>query len=151
MRNAGFTFVEILIVMIIMGIIAVLGIPRVKDAMEKSNVRAARVTFSTYVTMARASAVQRGCTATLNMTAGASGTVWVTACPRLRPGAGTVDTLGNVEQLAARYAITLSPSNASVRYSPRGLNQDNSTTTVWFSNSTAKDSVVINQMGKVVR
>ncbi len=151
MRNSGFTFVEILIVMILMGIIAALGIPRVKDAIEKTNVRAARVTFSTYVTMARASAVQRGCTATLNMTSGASGTVWVTACPRLRPGPGTIDTLGNIEQLSARYGITLSASGGSVRYSPRGMNQDNSTITVWFWNSTGKDSVVINQMGKVVR
>lgn len=151
MRNSGFTFVEILIVMIIMGVIATLGIPRIRDAVLKTNVRGARVEVGTLVATARAAAVQRGCRAVVHFTSGASGQAWVTACPRLRAGSGTVDTLGNVEQLGARYSVSVSFSRDSVQYSPRGLNMDYQVTTVWFSNAATQDSVMVNQLGKVVR
>ena len=39
MNKRGFTFIEILIVMIIIGIIASFGIPRIRDAIQKTNIR----------------------------------------------------------------------------------------------------------------
>src|SRR6266545_1768523 len=63
MRHRGFTFVEILIVMVLIGIIAAMGIPRIRDAVRKTNVRASRAAVGTIVAKARAAAVQPRCTA----------------------------------------------------------------------------------------
>ena len=121
----------------------------------RSNVRSARVYLSTQLVTARATAVQRGCYAVVHFTSGASGAIWVTACPRRMPGAGTVDTIGGVEQLADRYNVTLTATRDSVRFDPRGLSTDAAgvTTTVRLQGNIASntDSIFINSLGKVVR
>ena len=150
MRRAGFTFVEILIVMILIGLIAALGVPRIRDALTKQNVRSARAAVGTMVAKARAAAVERGCRATLHLRS--AGTAWVTACRTGTTGASTaLDTLGEVEQVAARWNVTMATSSDSVRFDPRGLNIDYQSTVVRFSSGSIVDSVMINQLGKVVR
>ena len=39
MRNRGFTFIEVLVAISIMAVIAAFGIPRIRDAVQKQNVR----------------------------------------------------------------------------------------------------------------
>src|SRR3989442_16025053 len=73
MRTRGFTFIEVLIVMVLIGIIAALGIPRIRDAIQKNNVRSARAAIGTLVAKARGAAVQRGCKSAIHFTAGAAG------------------------------------------------------------------------------
>ena len=150
MRRSGFTFVEILIVMIIMGLMAALGIPRIRDAVLKQNVRSARAAVATMVAKARAAAVERGCRATLQLRA--TGRAWVTACRTSAIGAtGALDTLGGVENVSGRWSVTMSETRDSVRFDPRGLNVDYQITVVRFVSGSIQDSVLINQLGKVVR
>lgn len=150
MRNAGFTFVEILIVMIIIGIAAAMGIPRIRDSMQKQNVRSARAAIATMVAKTRAAAVQRGCRATLQLRA--SGRAWITACKTSTVGAtSTLDTIGGVELVASRWNVTMSETNDSIRFDPRGINVDYQQTIVRFLAGSIADSVIINQLGKVVR
>jgi prepilin-type N-terminal cleavage/methylation domain-containing protein len=137
MRRQGFTFVEILIVMVLIGIIAAMGIPRIRDAVQKSNVRSAR-----------AAAVQRGCTATLHFTSGTSGVMWVTVCKVNTAG---VDTLGGIERLSARFNVTFTASRDSVRFMPNGILLDNVNTLLRVSANSVTDSLIINSVGKVVR
>lgn len=155
MARSGFSTIEMLIVVILIGIVATMGFPRMRAALQKSNVRSTRVALAGLTAMARAAAVQRGCKGTVHFRAGAAGTgrAWVTACPRTKPGAGTVDTLGAVEQLASRYNVTITPTRDSVQFNPRGLNMDFVTTVVRIQGAiaSAKDSTLINQLGKVVR
>jgi len=149
MRQRGFTFVEILIVMVLIGIIASLGIPRIRGAMEKQNVRSARVAAGTIVVKARAAAIQRGCASAVHFVAGTAGRIWVTTC-KTNTTVG-LDTLGGMEQIAARYNVTFTPTTDSVRYMPNGLALNNNASTVLrFTSSGNKDSVVINSVGKVV-
>jgi len=150
MRQRGFTFVEILIVMVLIGIIASLGIPRIRGAIYAQNVRSARVLAGTLVVKARAAAIQRGCASAVHFTSGTAGKVWVTTC---KPNSSVgLDTLGGLESIAARYSVTFSPSSDSVRYMPNGLALNNNAgTTLKFVSSTYSDSVVINSVGKVVR
>ena len=152
MRRTGFTTIEMLMVVILIGIVTALGFPRIRTAVQKTNVRSTRVYLAAATATARAAAVQRGCRGVVHFTSGASGTVWVTACPRMKAGAGTVDTLGAVEQLAARYSVTLTATRDSIQFNPRGLNMDFLVTTVRVqgASAVAKDSTVINQIGKVV-
>jgi prepilin-type N-terminal cleavage/methylation domain-containing protein len=152
MGRSGFTTIEMIIVVILIGIVATLGFPRIKTAVQKTNVRSARVFLGGSVATARAAAVQRGCRAVVHFTSGASGLVWVTACPRIQPGTGTVDTLGAVERLASRYDITLTATRDSIQFDPRGLNMDYQLTVVRIQGAATevKDSAMINQLGKVV-
>src|SRR2546425_12130887 len=85
MRTRGFTFIEVLIVMVLIGIIAALGIPRIRDAIQKNNVRSARAAIGTLVAKARGAAVQRGCKSAIHFTAGEAG-------GDLGPGAQEHDT-----------------------------------------------------------
>src|SRR5436189_6386138 len=102
MERSGFTTIEMIIVVVIIGVIAAIGFPKIRGTLDKTNVRSARVYLSTQLVTARATAVQRGCYAVVHFTSGASGAIWVTACPRRMPGAGTVDTIGGVGSLAGR-------------------------------------------------
>jgi prepilin-type N-terminal cleavage/methylation domain-containing protein len=153
MSRSGFTFMELMVVVVIVGVIAMIGFPKIKDAIDKTNVRSARSAAGTYVATARQAAIQRGCRGVVHFSAGASGKVWVTVCPRMSTtGSGTIDTIGVVSKLAKLYGVTLSQTRDSVQFDPRGLNLDNATTvTVRFAGTSGRtDSIVVNQLGKVV-
>jgi prepilin-type N-terminal cleavage/methylation domain-containing protein len=80
MNKRGFSAIELLVVFVIIGIIAAFGIPRVRSAVIKSNVRSAKVSLGTLIVKARAAAVSRGCTATMTLTPGQYGTVSISVC-----------------------------------------------------------------------
>lgn len=149
MRRSGFTTIEMVIVIAIIGIIALMGFPKIRRTLDKTNVRSARDAVSTLAVTARQAAIQRGCAGVLHF-ASATNTVWVTtSCPT------KVDTVSGVQDLSARFKVTLSASRDSVRYDPRGLSMDAVTTNtvVRLTGAIAsnKDSVMINPIGKVVR
>ena len=149
MRRVGFTTIEMIIVVVMIGIIAVIGFPKIRRALDTTNVRSTRVYLGTAVATARAVAVQRGCRAAVHFSS--PGTVWVTACSRTN--AATTDTIGGVVDLASRYNVTLAATSDSIRFDPRGLNMDNALTTVRITGATSygTDSVLVNQLGRVVR
>jgi len=147
MRRSGFTTIEMIIVVAIIGIIAMIGFPKISKTLDKVNLRSARDAVGTLAGTARAAAIQRGCRGVLHFTAN---TVWVTtACPT------QVDTVSGVQDLFTRFKVTLSPSRDSVQYDPRGLSMDGfaSNTVVRLTGkaTTNQDSVMINPIGKVVR
>ena len=146
MDRRGFTFTEMMTVIMLLGIIAALGIPRLRGSLEKQNVRSARAAISTMVSVTRSVAVQRGCSATLNMNADSA---WVTACG-VNPPATSVQ-VGTKKFVASIYGVHLSPSAATLVFDPRGISTVFQTTTVRVIGPVYQDSVVINQVGKVVR
>lgn len=145
-QQSGFTFVELLIVLIIIGVVAAFGIPRLRDALQKQNVRSARTAATVMVAKARAAAVGRGCVTSFE--ARSDGRVWVTSC-RTDNTAG-LDTLGGIEDLAGRFNVSVTPSQNTLRFDPRGL-ASGGTMTIRFTWSGITDSLFINQVGKVVR
>jgi prepilin-type N-terminal cleavage/methylation domain-containing protein len=146
--NRGFSFIEMLIVFIIVGILAAFGIPRLLSSAQKANLRGAKVAVGTLVAKARAAAVARGCNATVIFTSGATGTVSISVCKV--DGSGT-EVLGGVDSVAARYNVTMTPAGSSLQFDPRGLSVGYTSMTVRLSNASATDSVMINALGKVVR
>ena len=150
MRNrseTGLTLIELLWVIVIVGLMTALSIPRVRDLVQKTNVRSARVATVAHVVKARNAAVQRGCRAVVHLRA--SGAIWVTSC-RTTTGAG-VDTLGSVDNLTERYGITLASTRDSVQFDPRGLSVGNQSARISFTNRLATDTIAINAVGRVVR
>src|SRR5207244_11441847 len=103
MRRIGFRTSELIIVVLMIGIIAVSGFPKIRRALDSTNVRSTRVFVGTAVATARAAAVQRGCRAVVHFSSGA-GTVWVTSCSRANPAA--IDTIGGVAGLAPPAHVT---------------------------------------------
>jgi prepilin-type N-terminal cleavage/methylation domain-containing protein len=144
--RSGFTVIELLWVIVIMGVMGALAIPRIRGALQKQNVRSARVAGVAHIVKARAAAVQRGCRATVHVRS--SGLIWVTACKTAGPG---IDTLGSVDDLHERYGVTLLTTRDSVQFDPRGLSLGNQTDTVVVRNAVATDSIVVNAVGRVVR
>jgi prepilin-type N-terminal cleavage/methylation domain-containing protein len=147
MNKRGFTTIELLVVFVIIGIIAAFGIPRMRDAVIKSNVRSAKAAMGTLVVKTRAAAVARGCNATMTLDATA-GTVSISVCNVT--GTGT-QILGGVDSLAARFNVTMSPSASTLQFDPRGLATNYASLVVGFSSNSISDSVVVNQLGQVVR
>jgi prepilin-type N-terminal cleavage/methylation domain-containing protein len=153
MNRSGFTAIEMVIVVIIVGVIAMIGFPKIRTALDKTNVRSARVSVTSFAAEARAAAAQRGCRAVIHFVSGATSRAWVTACPRNAPGAGTVDTVAMIDDVDARFGVAMTFTRDSVQYDPRGLSMDNVNTIVRFTGNVAAntDSVVINSLGRVVR
>lgn len=153
MHRSGFTTIELLIVIVLIGTVTVITFPKIRQALDKTNVRAARVDVATFAALAKASAVRRGCRGVIHFSYGAGSAVWVTACPRLAPGGGTVDTVASIDSVGNRYSVSLTSTSDSLQFDPRGLEMDNVTTVVRFTGNVASntDSVVINPLGKVVR
>src|SRR2546426_8682145 len=118
MERSGFTTIEMIIVVLIIGVIAAIGFPKIRGTLDKTNVRSARVYLSTQLVTARATAVPRGCYAVVHFTSGASGAIWVTACPRRMPGAGTGETIGGGGQRGGRYNVTLAATRDSLALHP---------------------------------
>src|SRR2546426_8506520 len=91
MTRSGFSAVELMIVIILIGLIAAVGFPKIRGVLDKTNVRSARVAVGTYVVTARSLAIQRGCRAAGPFAYRASSGGGVTS---FRPGQGTIDTVG---------------------------------------------------------
>jgi prepilin-type N-terminal cleavage/methylation domain-containing protein len=147
MNKRGFSAIELLVVFVIIGIIAAFGIPRVRNAVIKSNVRSAKAAMGTLVAKARAAAVARGCNATMTFT---STTVSISVCSVT--GTGT-QILGGVDSLPARFNVGMAASPTTLTYDPRGLATNYGTLVVVFASpdNSIRDSVIVNQLGQVTR
>jgi prepilin-type N-terminal cleavage/methylation domain-containing protein len=146
MGRKGFSTIEMIIVVILIGVIAAIGFPRLREGLEKQNVRSAKALIATLAATARGAAIQRGCSATLNLTVDS---IWVTACG-VNPPAASVQ-VGTKKLVGDEFSVTLSSSNASVVYDPRGISTVFQPTTVRVIGPNYSDSVMINEVGKVTK
>jgi prepilin-type N-terminal cleavage/methylation domain-containing protein len=119
-RRAGFTLVETLLVVVVVGILTLMTYPRVNAAVTRSDIRGARTRVANMLATARTVATQSSRTARLQFE---GNKVFVTATPRRTVGAGDRDTVGLVVDLNTVYGITTTLSNGTteVVYDPRGL------------------------------
>src|SRR5467141_5460320 len=142
MSRKGFSLIEMITVLVLIGLIAAIGFPRLRDGLEKQNVRSAKALIATMVATARGAAIQRGCAATLNMTVDS---IWVTACG-VNPPAASVQ-VGTKKLVGDEFNVTLSSTAATVVYDPRGISTVFQATTVYVTGPNYSDSVVINEVG----
>lgn len=111
---SGFTLMEILIVVVIGGILALIAAPRISEARNTANLVSAREQLSAAVSTARAAAIQKGEPVTLRFTAaGPSAT--------MLGRTGTVLRIVPPVDLRAVYGVTVSASTDSIRFDSRGL------------------------------
>lgn len=148
-QRGGFTLIETLMAVVVIGLLCLIGFPRLTNAMMKNNVRSARTVVLTMYARARSAAIETGRTATLHFN---GGTAVVTAAPRLS-GAGTCDTIMPPVNLTTQYGVTVASSGASdLVVDGRGFSTNGAgATTISLTHGSVKDSMVISGFGMVVK
>ena len=146
MGRKGFSLIEMMFAFVLIGVIMAIGFPRLRNNLEKQNIRNSKALLASLAASARTTAVQRGCSATLNLT---SDSIWVSACGVNPPAASVV--VGTKKMVGSEFGVSLVPSSAAVVYDPRGLATVFQPTTVRIVGAHYSDSLVINSVGKVTQ
>jgi type IV fimbrial biogenesis protein FimT len=136
----GVTFVEMLIVFIVAGLVMAMGLPRFHSVVERNGVTSAREQVLSALNTARSTAVRRGANTTFN----ASGNeVWVTV-----DSSGTEVTLVSKISLLTSHSVTLSTSGntSKIAYNMRGLSSD-AAGRIYLTRGSKKDSICVTQLG----
>ena len=147
-RTNGFTLIELMIVVTILGTLALIGFPRMRDGMTRSNVRGARTTLINLLSKARTAATQTNRVTLLKIQ---GNNAFVLARPRLVAVAGSdADTLGAVQPLGAIYGVTVTAAIDSVRFDPRGLGTGFGTGTTFLVSLNGKtETITVDGLGRV--
>lgn len=138
MRRNGFTLIEMMIVIVIMGIMLAMAMPKLHDWSSSADARGARSAATSLLAKARAAAIQNN-QVTRASFSGTSGAVVVVA---------TNDTLQRVA-LGSEYGTTMTPSSWSVTYDPRGIGAYQDALTVTFTKSEKSSSLTVSGYGRV--
>lgn len=144
-NRRGFSAVELLIVIVIIGIMVAMVIPRIGRGIVRENIRSARVAVTNIHATARASAISRG-TRTVLKRVGNKLFVLST-----QPVTGAEDTVVKPQDLNERYGVTLTSSRDSLVFDPRGIGMETSSTYFYVTRSGVSDTIEITSAGSVVQ
>jgi prepilin-type N-terminal cleavage/methylation domain-containing protein len=147
-RRHGFTLIEMMMVVLIISLTTLMAIPPFRAAVNRSNMLSARAKVMASYGAARAAAAGSGRVTTLNVV---GNQVWVTATPRLKAGAGAVDTIVLPKNLYGLYGVTATPSAGAVVVNQTGLGINGSTTNIVLSHGDLSDTVKISKYGRVLK
>lgn len=152
MRNAGFTLIEMMIVVVILGLVAVFALPKLAATFGKRSTRTAADQFVLAHSVARATAVRYGRVAELHIDAG-NARFWVEV--DTSQAGGVRDTVGPVNVLG-EGAVTITSNRTLLCFDSRGLPTTRGacevpSATVDFSLSGNVSTVNVSALGKVLR
>lgn len=145
-HRRGFTLVEIMIVIVIGGLLVLLGFPRLRGAMESTNLNSARGAVASLHARARAVAAEQTRTTSLMFDGNRAGVV---AFPRRLPGAGQFDTIGAVIDLNQLYGVTVTTAGDAIGFDPRGFGTNSAQATVQVSRSGHSKMLTISPFGRL--
>ncbi|HUQ15657.1 MAG TPA: GspH/FimT family pseudopilin [Gemmatimonadales bacterium] len=149
-RRDGFTLVETLIVVVLLGLIVLIGFPKMSSAMVRSDLRGARTTMVNMVATARAASVQSN---RLTWIKFEGNTAHVLARPRLIAVAGSnADTVGVVQDLSEHYKVAVVPSVDSIQFDPRGFGAwTGGDVSIALSRGDHSSTITIDGLGRVTK
>ncbi len=143
MNQRGMTLIELLIVIVIIGAMAAFGFPRLGDALTKQSVRSARTLFIGVHARARATAIQRDTQTQLVVDNGRL------SVRSTNPVTNAGETVGGVEDLGARYGVTVQPTNVTLTFDARGIGLETAQTTISITKGSYGTNIVISPVGRV--
>ena len=145
--SRGFTLIEILMVLVVVGIMMRIGLPFLRTGTNKSSVRGAMDAVASMHARAKAIAIQRGRIAGIVMNPSA-GTMFIAA----RNTGGTAwDTVGRVENMRNRFGVTFTTTQNAIAFSPRGIGADVAATTIIITKSGFSDTLISSVGGRLIR
>lgn len=154
-RRPGFTIIELLTVIIIVGMMTVFAIPRATEWRERSRVTAARQTVSSSIATARAAAIQKGYRGWFAIDNDVV-RVEVDTAP---PGNATALVVVREVNLKEEYGTTLrfGPAQATtfrIEFDPRGFAKRGSlpdpANIFYLVSGARRDSVCVAPMGQIL-
>jgi prepilin-type N-terminal cleavage/methylation domain-containing protein len=145
-RRRGFTLVETLVVVVVVGLVSLIALPSLQNAWAHSSVLSAKSKITSLYYRARATAVESSRNTVLVTN---SGNAYVVARPRLTAGAGTFDTITRVENVYTQFQVNLTSNTDSVRISPTGLGTNGAN--LILTKGSYADTVFINQYGRILK
>ena len=146
--RSGFTLIEALIVVVILGLVVLIGYPKVGVAMARTDLRSSRTTVINLVATARAASVQTNRRTWIKFQGNKA---YVLARPRQMGGAGNADTVGTVQDLSTQYKVTVAPALDSIQFDPRGFGANPGAFTVTLSRNGHSETVTIDGLGRVMK
>jgi len=145
-KRNGFTLVETLLVVVIMGLVTLMALPKINSAFDRTGVLNAKARVMALYSAARSVAVGSNQTAIVRLN---GNQVYLYARPRRKAGAGSVDTIIRPTDIYGVYGVTMSGGADSVRVSPTGLGLDSAA--VILTKSTFVDTIFISRYGRVIK
>jgi prepilin-type N-terminal cleavage/methylation domain-containing protein len=146
MKPRGFTLVEVLIAVVLVGALMAVALPFLRTSTVKSSVRGAVAAISSMHATARATSIARGRTTRLVFLPGS-----VQVLVRLTDANGNVDTVGAVENLRDRFGVSFTASNDSIVFTPRGIGAGLSATAIIVTKGDYADTLVVSAAGRLVQ
>jgi type II secretory pathway pseudopilin PulG len=134
--------VELMIAVVLMGIIAAMGAPKLNSIRDRAAVRAATQQVGAYVATARAAAIRRGMRANFKTK---SDTMWIEI---QQPGAPEV--IAPRIPLRATFNVTMTSTTDSIVFDARGFAVNLAGTQKFLvTRSSARDSTCVTRLGMV--
>ena len=150
MTRRGFTIIEMLLVILILGVATIIGLPRMSEGASKANVRGARTSLINMLSRTRIAATETNRISVLKIEA--NNAVILLRPRRSLVGTGNADTLGSVLRLGDAYGVSITGEIDSVRFDPRGLGSGFGTgTTFLITKNGVRDSVRVDGLGRVIK
>ena len=108
----GFTLIETMVVVVFVGLVVLVAMPRIRESVRRQNLRNGVNTVAGLYAQARTVAVTRGAEARLMLT---SDSAWVTV-----QTAGGTQVVGSVEPITERFGVVLGGTD-SIRIGSTGI------------------------------
>jgi len=142
-EHRGFTLIEILVVLTIVGVLLGVVVPRYGSVAAAMRVHSARQEMATLLTQGRATAIQTDRTVQVIRSSNAISLVSVNGASR---------TTISQQDLGAQFGVTLSTTKDTVGYDSRGLVAGNSVTLKFVvTDGVTRDSVCLMALGTISR
>ena len=150
-RRRGFSLVELLIVVVMIGIMVGIGLPKMRTGMNNNNVRAARTALINMIAGARNAGSQTNRSTWVKIEGSRA---VVLARPRqdnVKTSTINADTIGPVQNLGQLYGVTVTATVDSFRFNPTLTSLDVVGTTFTISRSGHVETVAVDGVGRVVK
>jgi type II secretion system protein H len=141
-RKSGFTFVEVLIVMLVIGIVLGIAYPKLTVLRARNNVLSAKQRVAATIAAARQSAIARGVPVKFVVK---GDTIFAVASPY-----GATDSVQRAFDVHGSYGTTLDGDEFEILFDPRGLATGfNVTRSIYVTYADKVDTMCVHTFGRV--